>query len=208
VHDFLSDFGLRPSDFPLAHRAKGWHVAGMSQPEFKRFLQTQEPAELGPNRRGGTESEEKLEAQLGPALKASGLGEERRQLIRALILLWHDHLEPAHRLAQEIDNADGAFVHGIMHRREPDFGNAAYWFRRVGRHPAYARLAERVNQMLRPGSEQPLARKLIRDGQWDAFGFIDACEAASNSSGANARVLREIQQVEFEELLDSLLRAE
>ncbi|HZR21359.1 MAG TPA: hypothetical protein VFE51_29020 [Verrucomicrobiae bacterium] len=180
----------------------------MSQPEFKRFLQTTELAELGPNRRAGTESAEKLEEQLTPLLKAAGLGEEKQQLIRALILLWHDHLEAAHHLAQEIDNPDGAFVHGIMHRREPDFGNAGYWFRRVGRHPAYARLAERAHETLRPSSEPALAAKLIRGGQWDPFGFIDACEAAAARPATTQSLLKQVQRIEFEELLDSLLRAE
>ena len=32
---------------------------------------------------------------------------------------------------------EGEFWHAILHRQEPDPGNAAYWFRRVGQHAVY-----------------------------------------------------------------------
>jgi hypothetical protein len=39
----------------------------------------------------------------------------------------------AHALAQDVDTADGAWVHAYLHRREGDVDNAAYWYRRAGR---------------------------------------------------------------------------
>ena len=54
-------------------------------------------------------------------------------LLRAL---WHDargDWDQAHRIAQDIDDADGAWVHAYLHRKEGDLGNAAYWYRRAGR---------------------------------------------------------------------------
>jgi hypothetical protein len=54
----------------------------------------------------------------------------------ALLALWFDgrgDWDAAHRVAQDIDDADGAWVHAYLHRKEGDLGNAAYWYRRAGR---------------------------------------------------------------------------
>ena len=39
----------------------------------------------------------------------------------------------AHGLAQDVEGADGAWVHAYLHRRENDPANARYWYRRAGR---------------------------------------------------------------------------
>lgn len=52
-------------------------------------------------------------------------------LLRAL---WHDaqgDWEAAHKVAQDVDTRDGAWVHAYLHRREGDAANAAYWYRRA-----------------------------------------------------------------------------
>jgi hypothetical protein len=61
----------------------------------------------------------------------------------ALAALWHEakgEWAAAHRLAQDEDDADGAWVHAYLHRVEGDLANAGYWYRRAGK----------------PISEQPL----------------------------------------------------
>jgi hypothetical protein len=53
----------------------------------------------------------------------------------ALTALWHDahgDWDDAHRIAQEVDDANGAWVHAYLHRKEGDLGNAGYWYRRAG----------------------------------------------------------------------------
>ena|SRR5882672_5027834 len=175
------------------------------QGELEKLLSTAETPELGPGPRGGVQPQGALQRTFDEILPRLKIPEEREQLIRALVLLWHDHLEAAHVIAQMIDNADGAFVHAIMHRREPDYGNAKYWFRRVGNHPAFAAMAERVT-MLRNAKGQPaLLRRLAPNGEWDAFALVDLCEeAASRKPGdTTVRVLREIQRIETEALLET-----
>jgi hypothetical protein len=52
----------------------------------------------------------------------------------ALVALWHDakgDWEEAHRTAQDIEDANGAWVHAYLHRKEGDLANAGYWYRRA-----------------------------------------------------------------------------
>jgi len=53
-----------------------------------------------------------------------------------LAALWWDGAgdwNRAHDLAQSVENAEGAWVHAYLHRKEGDLGNADYWYRRAGR---------------------------------------------------------------------------
>ena len=57
-------------------------------------------------------------------------------LVRAL---WHDATgdwEGAHRIAQDVETPEGAWVHGYLHRKEGDAANAGYWYRRAGKPAA------------------------------------------------------------------------
>jgi hypothetical protein len=59
-----------------------------------------------------------------------------RGLAPAVVALWHDargDWDAAHRVAQDIEGTDGAWVHAYLHRKEGDLGNAGYWYRRAGR---------------------------------------------------------------------------
>lgn len=56
--------------------------------------------------------------------------------LQAGIWLYVDDLERSHTLSQAVHDATGSAWHGIMHRREGDFSNSHYWFRKAGRHPA------------------------------------------------------------------------
>jgi hypothetical protein len=171
-----------------------------------QFLSTPEPPALGPGPRANVQTLAALNRQLDQAPNQAGLTGPRAELVRATVFLWHDHFDAAHAIAQDIESIDGSYVHAILHRREPDYSNAKYWFRRVGQHPCFNELAKRSSALLKARSDTELEQQLVPRGQWDAFAFVDACEAAANSPADAARValLREIQRMEFEVLLEYL----
>jgi hypothetical protein len=170
---------------------------GATKLELQKLFDTLQPPELGPGPRPGVKSEAELKKSLDKLLGNSNTQTEPSQLILALVLLWHDHLDSAHEIAQGIANPTGSFVHGIMHRREPDYGNAAYWFRRVGKHPAFVEIANRASKTLKVKDDN-LTRKLVPKGEWDPFAFINACEeAARNSSPVEQKeLMSELQAIE------------
>src|SRR5215470_14937218 len=46
----------------------------------------------------------------------------------------------AHKLVQDEDGRDAAWVHAYLHRVEGDLDNAGYWYRRAGRPTASSSL--------------------------------------------------------------------
>lgn len=168
------------------------------------LIATPEMPELGPGPRPDVQPLAALNHQVDHVLARAPLPAMSRDLIRATILLWHDHLDAAHTIAQAIENEDGSYVHGIVHRREPDYSNARYWFHRVGQHRSSPKLAAKVETLLASAQGRGLGAKLIPRGAWAPCAFIDACENAAGRAASDDQVqlLRAIQKAEFEILLE------
>ena len=176
--------------------------------EFRELLTAGGLPELGPGPRQNVLPHDRLEKSLEKLLSQARLSSTASELVRALVLLWHDRLDAAHEIAQGIENPDGSFVHGIVHRREPDYSNAGYWFRRVGSHGAFPRIADGTARLLETGRGGGLQKEMIPKGQWDPFAFIDLCERAAGkpASDDQVKLLRQIQGVESEALLEYFLK--
>jgi hypothetical protein len=127
--------------------------------------------------------------------------EDMARACLAGLWLYHDFLDESHRISQEIETPTGSYWHGLMHRREGDFGNSKYWFRRVGERPVFETLRQAAAELA--GSQpEPAARFLATQARWDPFAFVDLCEAAVSGRSGCAELCRRIQQVEWRLLFD------
>jgi hypothetical protein len=121
--------------------------------------------------------------------------------------LYFSCFEESHSQSQDLASAEGSYWHGILHRQEPDPGNAGYWFRRVGRHPVFRALAEDAAVVLRSHRVPASASRDLQKEQWDPFAFIDFCESSRRQPGSSAeQAALEIQRTEWQLLFDFCAR--
>ena len=124
--------------------------------------------------------------------------------LASALLLWNDDLDASHALSQGLPDRFGSWLHGAMHRRDGDFPNSKYWFRRVGNHAGFAQMARRAGEMLATAGGQPAPALAALAMQWDPFSFVDLCAAAVDGRAAGAAALLEQLQAAELELLTEL----
>ncbi len=149
----------------------------------------------------------RLERALSEPLWAEVFPESDRASRLAFVaglLQLYDFWDASHEAAQQADDlgerGSSAYWHGIAHRREPDPGNAAYWFRRVGRHPILAGLARSARPLLDAHGDAGTTDRLLAGG-WDPMAMIDLCSRARPGSPIES-LARQIQRLEMWELLE------
>ena len=146
--------------------------------EARRQIQSQSARQLFP-------------AAAAPEAAASGL--------YVYFSCWED----AHQSAQSIETPEGSYWHAIVHRQEPDAGNASYWFKQVGEHPIFQHLLEAARQI----AAAHLAARLKLYDTWNPFAFIDVCQEAGTNRGSDLeRAALEIQRAEWQLLFDFCAR--
>lgn len=126
----------------------------------------------------------------------------RRKVLEGLSLLWHDHWEVAHAVAQSHEEQpDHDLLHAIGHRREGDYPNADYWFRSAGRHPALGRLAASAGPLL---AGSPLREVLLPDRAWSTKAFTAAVRTAVKD-GSPEGILARLQALEMRAFAECLV---
>jgi hypothetical protein len=114
-------------------------------------------------------------------------------LVRGGLLYAADALDPAHRIFQDVPGDLGSYWHGMMHRREADFENARYWFRRAGTLPFFNALH---------GAAARISSDMARQSSWDPYLFTGQCEQARFGAEELVAEMAKLQRAEFEVLFD------
>ncbi len=96
-----------------------------------------------------------------------------RECLHAGLWVLADDLNQAHRICQEIATPHGAAWHAIVHRREGDFWNSKYWWRRAA-GVRFAGLSERIKATLKDAT--PEIAFWSGGERHDAARFVDLVE--------------------------------
>lgn len=124
---------------------------------------------LGDEKRENALDQSQINRWISSLNEEFSLSDDTRKFLHALVLLWNDFLEPSHSIVQSMGHPEASYIHGMMHRREEDFGNAKYWFRRA--YPL-----DNQSQF------DTLITKYISDlnadysGEWEPAKFVDQCQ--------------------------------
>jgi len=118
--------------------------------------------------------------------------------------LWllHNCLDQSHSISQEILTPTGSYWHALMHRREPDYPNSKYWFRRVEEHPIYGRLWESTSALASSAGTNATTQFLTEQMSWDPYRFVDACESVERGHAPGAQLIRQVAHLEWQMLFD------
>ncbi|HVT82025.1 MAG TPA: hypothetical protein VHM90_15375 [Phycisphaerae bacterium] len=118
---------------------------------------------------------------------------EMRECLRAGLWVLADDLDRAHRICQEIETAHGAAWHAVVHRREGDFWNSKYWWRRAG-GVKFGGLVGRVRAEVK--ETPPELAAWLRNDRYDAAGFVDLVERHAERADIRPALLA-IQRLEW-----------
>lgn len=72
-------------------------------------------------------------AQFKNSISSSAPPEGLSPIVQALWFDANGKWDDAHAIVQDIETADGSWIHAYLHRKEGDEGNARYWYARAGK---------------------------------------------------------------------------
>ncbi len=112
--------------------------------------------------------------------------------VRSGLFYRFDALDDAHRLVQDLPGEVAAYWHGMIHRREADYDNARYWFRRAGALPIFGALHGAAS----------FSPEMARQFTWEPYLLTHLFEQKRFGGDGDEAELAKLQQVEFDHLFD------
>ena len=179
-----------------------WHPEQYG-PVFAPLLASQRRLVLAPH-----EPEEAVRPQLEHLTVArafAGMPVSDPEAARACLAgawLYFDFLDESHTISQDLPTAEGSYWHALMHRREQDFSNSKYWFRRVGTHPIFPELARQVAAWIADTTALPREARFLAAPAWDPYVFVDFCAAAVRGRADLQELGENVQRAEWQLLFD------
>jgi len=144
---------------------------------------------------------------LGDIVDSAPADRREADCLRAALWLWHDFLDEAHGIVQNVASATGSYWHAVMHRHEGDFSNSKFWYDRAAGHPAYATLAIRAEDLLRNLPADKVVFKITARG-WNPAALVDLVEAVHDRPADPRHSLAvALQRLEWRTMFDMGVRA-
>lgn len=112
-----------------------------------------------------------------------------------------NYLERAHVVTQGLHSSSARYWHALMHRREPDYGNSAYWFRKAAEHTQSSVLFPSLLSSLLTACKKEFPDcSLSKLEQWSPQAFNDLCEQSVGDDvgdGDEEEICMQIQLLEW-----------
>ena len=118
-------------------------------------------------------------------------------LVRAGLVYACDALTESHMIVQAIPGDEASYWHGMIHRREGDFENARYWFRRTGTLGVFDDIHRAASAVSSVVAAQP---------NWDPYLFTGLCEQEKYGDHDLRDTCVKLQAVEFRGMLENAWR--
>lgn len=120
--------------------------------------------------------------------------------------LWLDALNESHVIAQDILSPTGSFWHAILHRREGDFSNAKYWYRRCESHHVNKMMGAIASSLAGDLTSDRLVAHAVGGG-WNPIGFVDLVQAVHHKPADPRFALAvRLQRAEWQALFTHCVR--
>ena len=132
-------------------------------------------------------------------LQLSEFSHKAKACIKAGLLEWNDDIHASHDICQDIYSKTGSYWHGIMHRREPDYGNAKYWYYKFPGYPTFDDLRAFALNLDDAGNQEIISFKQSIELEWQAFDFIDLCSKAERSK--DHELIKFCEAIQKEEII-------